>query len=150
MCIRDRVDSLPGVAGGSSFIGSFDREHAVEDESRDFFASGHALVEGLLAYFDEDPKGRVGRLELRLGSEPHQGLIAIYKDGPEVEVVAFDSYGQARPEWADALRRRAAPVRRMSTADAAGYDWSAVVLRLAPRIAGRQPHAVAAVVVRPE
>jgi ATP-dependent helicase HepA len=144
------VDSLPGVAGGSSFIGSFDREHAVEDESRDFFASGHALVEGLLAYVDEDPKGRVGRIELRLGSAVHQGLMAIYKDGPAVEVVAFDGDGEARPEWADALRRRSVPVRRMSTADAAGYDWAGLVARLAPRIAGRAPHAIAAVVVRPE
>jgi len=144
------VDSLPGVPGGASFIGSFDREHAVEDESRDFFASGHALVEGLLAHIDEDPKGRVGRLELRLGRAEAYGLMAIYKDGPEVEVVAFDSDGEPRPEWADALRRRSAPVRRMSTADAAGYDWAVVVPRLAPRIAGRQPHAIAAVVVRPE
>ena len=47
------VDSLPGVPGGSSFIGSFDREEAVEDESIDFFASGHPLVEGVLAYFED-------------------------------------------------------------------------------------------------
>ena len=26
------IDSLPGVPGGSSFVGSFDREYAVEDE----------------------------------------------------------------------------------------------------------------------
>ena len=51
------IDSLPGVPGGSSFVGSFDREYAVEDESIDFFASGHPLVEGLLAHFDEDRKG---------------------------------------------------------------------------------------------
>jgi ATP-dependent helicase HepA len=47
------VDSLPGVPGGSSFVGSFDREEAVEDESIDFFASGHPLVEGVLAYFED-------------------------------------------------------------------------------------------------
>ena len=40
------VDNLPGVPGGSSYIGSFDREEAVEDETVDFFASGHPLVEG--------------------------------------------------------------------------------------------------------
>ena len=60
------VDSLPGVPGGSSFVGSFDREYAVEDETIDFFASGHPLVEGLLAHFEEDPKGRVARLELTI------------------------------------------------------------------------------------
>ncbi len=72
------VDSLPGVPGGSSFVGSFDREYAVEDESIDFFASGHALVEGLLAHFEEDPKGRVARLEVRMpgqrGAGPHRHL----------------------------------------------------------------------------
>ena len=58
------IDSLPGVPGGSSFVGSFDREYAVEDETIDFFASGHPLVEGLLAHFEENPKGRVARLEV--------------------------------------------------------------------------------------
>ena len=83
------VDSLPGVPGGSSFVGSFDREYAVEDETIDFFASGHPLVEGLLAHFEEDPKGRVARLEV--AASPAQrgvGLVAIYKDGPQFDVVA--------------------------------------------------------------
>ena len=35
------IDCLPGVPGGSSFLGSFDRDYAVEDETIDFFASGH-------------------------------------------------------------------------------------------------------------
>jgi ATP-dependent helicase HepA len=47
------VDSLPGVPGGSAFVGTFDREEAVEDETIDFFASGHPLVEAILAYFEE-------------------------------------------------------------------------------------------------
>ena len=47
------VDSLPGVAGGSTYVGTFDREEAVEDESIDFFASGHLLVEGILAYLED-------------------------------------------------------------------------------------------------
>ncbi len=47
------VDSLPGVPGGSAYVGTFDREEAVEDESVDFFASGHALVEGVLAHFED-------------------------------------------------------------------------------------------------
>ena len=49
------VDSLPGVPGGSAYVGTFDREEAVEDESIDFFASGHPLVEGVLAYFEDIP-----------------------------------------------------------------------------------------------
>ncbi len=51
------VDSLPGVPGDWSFVGTFDREEAVEDESIDFFASGHPLVEGILAYFEDAPRG---------------------------------------------------------------------------------------------
>jgi len=47
------VDNLPGVSGGSTYVGTFDREEAVEDESIDFFASGHPLVEGVLAYIEE-------------------------------------------------------------------------------------------------
>ena len=47
------VDSLPGVPGGASYVGTFDREEAVEDESVDFFASGHPLVEGVLAFVED-------------------------------------------------------------------------------------------------
>jgi ATP-dependent helicase HepA len=52
------VDSLPGVPGGSAYVGTFDREEAVEDESIDFFASGHPLVEAILAYFEDVERGR--------------------------------------------------------------------------------------------
>jgi ATP-dependent helicase HepA len=51
------VDSLPGVPAGAAFVGTFDREEAVEDETIDFFASGHPLVEGILAYFEETARG---------------------------------------------------------------------------------------------
>jgi hypothetical protein len=34
-------------------VGTFDREEAVEDESIDFFASGHPLVEGVLAFVED-------------------------------------------------------------------------------------------------
>jgi ATP-dependent helicase HepA len=142
------IDSLPGLAGGSSFIGSFDREYAVEDESIDFFASGHPLVEGLLAHFEEDPKGRVARLEIQIPGEGGTGLIAIYKDGPQFEVVAFDSDGRARPDWAEAVRRRPLGAQKMPAKDAAAHDWPALVTRLGPQLGSRRPHAIAAVVVR--
>ena len=143
------IDSLPGVPGGSSFVGSFDREYTVEDESIDFFASGHPLVEGLLAHFDEDPKGRVARLDLASRPARHR-LIAIFKDGPQFEVVAFDADGRARPDWADAFRRRPFDALKMKTEDAAAHDWPALVSRLAPQLGNRRPHAIAAVVVRNE
>jgi ATP-dependent helicase HepA len=142
------VDSLPGVPGGTSFVGAFDREYAVADETFDFFASGHALVEGMLAHFEEDPKGRVARLDLRIPGQRGAGLVAVYKEGPEFEVAAFDMEGQARPDWADAFRRRPLAVLRMRADDAAAHDWPALVARLAPELGSRRPHAVAAVVIR--
>ena len=142
------VDSLPGVQGGTSFVGAFDREYAVANETIDFFASGHALVEGVLAHFEEDPKGRVVRLELRLPGAPGTGLVALYKDGPEFETAAIDLDGQARPDWADAFRRQPLAARRMSAEDAAAQDWPALVARLAPQLGSRRPHAIAAVVIR--
>jgi len=142
------VDSLPGVQGGTSFVGAFDREYAVANETIDFFASGHALVEGVLAHFEEDPKGRVARLELRLPGAPGAGLVVLYKDGPEFEAAAVDLDGQPRPDWADAFRRQPLAARRMSAEDAAAQDWPALVARLAPQLGSRRPHAIAAVVVR--
>jgi hypothetical protein len=141
------VDSLPGVPGGSAFVGSFDREYAVEDESIDFFSSGHSLVEGLLAHFDEDPKGRVARLELTIPGAGGTGLVGFYKDGPQFDVTACDAAGP-RPEWATAFRTQALRAFRMKPSDVAAHDWSALVARLAPQLGLRRPHAVAAVVVR--
>ena len=142
------IDSLPGVPGGSSFVGSFDRDYSVEDENIDFFASGHALVEGLLAHFEEDPKGRVARLEVEIPGLEGAGLIAIYKDGPQFEADALDLDGRRRPDWADAFRRRPLAALRMTPEDAATHDWPALVNRLTPLLGERRPHAVAAVVVR--
>jgi ATP-dependent helicase HepA len=142
------VDSLPGVPGGASFIGSFDREYAVEDETRDFFASGHALVEAVLAHFEEDTKGRVGRLELRVPGQRGAGVVAIYKDGPDFEVIAVDEDGRPQATWADAFRRHRPPLRKMTPPDVAARDWPELVARLSRHFDGRRPHMVAAVVVR--
>ena len=40
--------------GDASFLGTFSREEAVRDESIDFYASGHPMVEGLLAHLEEN------------------------------------------------------------------------------------------------
>ena len=61
------VDTLPGVGGGASFLGTFDREAAVADESLDFFAAGHPMVEGLLMHIDDSALGRVALLRVSLG-----------------------------------------------------------------------------------
>jgi len=141
------VDSLPGVAGGSSYIGSFDREEAVENEMIDFFASGHPLVEGIFAHYEEHALGRVVRVEVAIGQERDEGLVAVYKDGPAFEVVAFDASGRARPDWSAAFHERSLRVSGVAGKD---RDWTAMVRRLGAQLdPARRPHALAAIVVRP-
>jgi ATP-dependent helicase HepA len=141
------IDSLAGVPAGTSMVGTFDREYAVEDETIDFFSSGHPLVEGLLAHFEDDPKGRVARLEVQGPGEAGRGIVAIYKDGPRFDVQAWDSDGRLRLEWAAAFRVRPLRATRMKPSDSDEYDWRGLATRLAAQLAGRIPHAVAAVVV---
>jgi ATP-dependent helicase HepA len=144
------VDSLPGVPGGSSFVGTFDREEAVEDETIDFFASGHPLVEGILAHHEDSMHGRVAYLEVAIGQQRGEGLVVLYKDGPALEVVAFDSSGLPRRDWGEALQHRAPGLRSMSDDRIALTDWAALVHRLADRFdPRRRPHAVAALAVAP-
>ena len=142
------IDSLPGVPAGTSMVGTFDRDYAVEDETIDFFSSGHPLVEGLLAHFEEDPKGRVARLDLAMPVETGRGIVAIYKDGPQFEVGAFDSDGHPRPDWADAFLRRPLRAASMKPADASKYDWKDLATRLAPQLRDRKLHAVVAVQIK--
>ncbi len=144
------VDGLPGVPGGTGYVGTFDREEAVENETIDFFASGHPLVEGIFAHYEDSALGRVARLEIDIGTEYGEGLVAIYKDGPVFEVVAFDSEGRARPEWAAAFRQR--PLRARPVTDEPDDEghWMGMVRRLGAQLEpSRRPHALAAIVVRP-
>jgi len=136
------------VPAGTSVVGTFDREFAVADETIDFFSSGHPLVEGLLAHFEDDPKGRVARLEVRFPGETGRGIVAIYKEGPRFEVRALDSEGRPRPEWAAAFGDRPLRAARMTPVDATEYDWRGLATRLAPQLDDREAYAVAAIVVR--
>jgi ATP-dependent helicase HepA len=142
------VDGLPGVPGGSSYVGSFDREEAVERENIDFFASGHPLVEGIFAYYEDNTLGRVARFEVEIGEEHGEGLLAIYRDGPAFEVVVFDSAGRARPDWAAAFRQRPLRTRPVTNRSAVDDNWTGMVRRLGARLEPtRRPHALAAIVV---
>jgi ATP-dependent helicase HepA len=143
------VDNLPGVPGGSSYVGSFDREEAVENEPIDFFASGHPLVEGVFAHMEESRLGRVVRLEIEHGRERGQGLVAVFKDGRGFDVVALDSTGRHRPEWAALFRQRPLRARRATEAPI-GDDWAGMIRRLGARLnAAGRPYALAAIFVRP-
>jgi len=112
------VDGLPDVPGGSRFLGTFDREEAVAKEEVEFFASGHPLVEGLLAELEDGPRGRAVLLEWEgaAAAAPLQGagLVCVTKSGPDFAVEVVGADGRRRPEWAepflDALPR-ARPAR---------------------------------------
>ena len=143
------VDGLPGVPGGSSYVGTFDREEAVEKETIDFFASGHPLVEGIFAHYEESAVGRVARFEVEIGGERGEGLVAVYKDGPVFEVVVIDSAGQTRRDWSANLRQRTLRPRPMSDEASKSVDWTGLVRTLGKRLdAARRPHALAAIAVR--
>jgi ATP-dependent helicase HepA len=144
------VDHLPGVAGGASFLGTFDREAAVADESLDFFAAGHPLVEGLLAHLDDSALGRVCLLRIAAG-EPVMGLLALYRGaGGGFEAVAVDETGRQRPDWAVALTRRPLRTRRGGFQEAARPGFADRVRGLAAHLdPGREPVALAAVVAVP-
>jgi ATP-dependent helicase HepA len=138
------IDSLPGVPGGSSFLGTFDRVEAVEDETLDFFAAGHPLVEGILGHLEESPKGRLAVLTLPGAG---RGLAALYKDGPSFEVVVVDDLGRPRPDRAARLRDApipAGPPPRIASDDPEEDEWIQWVAGLFD--AARKPVAVAVVV----
>jgi ATP-dependent helicase HepA len=144
------VDGLPGVPGGSGYVGTFDREEAVENEFIDFFASGHPLVEGIFAHYEESPLGRAVRFEIKIGTEVDAGLIAIYKEGRAFEVIAIDVAGNPRPEWAEAVLKRPIVLRPVAGQAARDVEWRSMVRRLGTQLdPTRKLHAIAAIEVRP-
>jgi len=144
-----KVDSLPGVAGGASFLGTFDREEAVADESIDFYASGHPLVEGLLAEIDDGPMGRTAILHVDAYGESGFGLLALYRTERGFAAECVDVLGVSRPDWAALLTSRPLRSRRVRTEPLlAQPGWAEGIRMMAERLTRRdRPAAVAAVVV---
>jgi len=137
-----RLSSLPGVAPGSSFLGTFDREEAVRDESIDFFASGHPLVEGILAWIGESKDGRVGLLHANGQGEEGFGLLAVYEgqeEGrPGLQAVAIDAHGRERPDWARLLTSRPLKSKRVKPeAWTSQPAWPGLIRTLASHLTGR-------------
>jgi ATP-dependent helicase HepA len=144
------VDSLPGVPGGSSYIGTFDRDEALEEETLDFFASGHPLVEGIFAHFEDSSTGRVARFEIAIGRDRGEGLVVIYRDGRDIEIVAIDSTGRSRPGWAAAIRQRPLGLKPVIADAGAQAKWTTLIRRVGSGLdRARRPYAIAAIVVRP-
>jgi ATP-dependent helicase HepA len=145
------VDGLPGVPGGSSFVGTFDREEALEEETLDYFASGHPLVEGILAHVQESDMGRVARFEVAVDGDEGEALLAVYKkEAAAFDLVVIDADGRVRQDWIAALRQRPLRAHPVSSDPREAEHWRDMVRRLASQLEpGRRPHAVAAIVVRP-
>jgi ATP-dependent helicase HepA len=143
---RAVCDHLPGVPAGSRFLGTFSRAEGVEKETLDYLATGHPLVEGVLAEMEDSPRGRVALLEVATASETGFGLLALYKDGPGFSAVAVDAEGRQRPEWAARLTRRPLRTRRVRAGDWTGRSgWEALIRRLGSHLEERgRPVAVAA------
>lgn len=140
------IDHLSGVPGGSRFLGTFMREEAVVREELDFFASGHALVEGLFHELEDGQRGRAALVALPGTGQKGAGLlllaqvepstasdaarraaagalplVAAEADGPYL-LVALDLAGRARPDWTRLLLERLADLRRLRT-----EDWQEVL-----------------------
>jgi ATP-dependent helicase HepA len=143
------VEQLPGVPPGSRFLGTFDREEAVADESLDFFAAGHPLVEGVLSELEDGSRGRVALLQVP-GEEEVFGLLALYRRGEELAAVAVDRAGRQRPDLAERLTAPGLATEVVETARWTGQPgWAATVHRLAAALPpGEVPQAVAAFRVR--
>ena len=99
------VEHLPGVAGGSRWLGTFDRGEAVEKEELDFFASGHALVEGVFRELEDGARGRVALLSLDKSGVSSAGLLFALRHGTAPEFVAVSLDGREQPAWAELAPR---------------------------------------------
>lgn len=144
------VEYLPGVAGGSRWLGTFDRVEAVEKEDLDFFASGHVLVEGLFRELEDGPRGRVALLSLDKAGVSSAGLLFAFRHGTSAEFLALSLDGREQPAWADQIVARRSETRGirpedwtalLARASRSGQapDWDSLVRRLAKRALASRP-----------
>jgi len=122
------------VAGGTRFLGTFDRAEAVLREELEFFASGHPLVEGLLSELETVAR-RAALVELagtgaagsgcwrswptaaRPGSRPGRSTVEAARTGHACSCPAPRAWPAQPEQWEDALP--------------AGFDWPAFLGSLA-------------------
>lgn len=148
---RAKVESLPGVAGGSSFLGTFSREAALEDESIDFFASGHPMVEGLMAWLEDSPNGRITLL--RLKGDPAFGVAGFLRRDSDLIVAAIDVAGKRQTEWEERLGERPLRTRRLRRSEwKTPPGWEDLIRRGVTQVRevlGGEPEALAALWFEP-
>jgi ATP-dependent helicase HepA len=143
------LEHLPGVPGGSRFLGTFDREEAVRREELDFFASGHPLVEGIFLELEDGPRGRTALLKLEKTGISGEGILFLHRRDGAFAASAIDLAGQARPEWAELLLKGRANLRGLSIEHWSpeiprGRGWGTTVRALAARAERNGPILAAA------
>jgi ATP-dependent helicase HepA len=142
------VDYLPGVTPGASFLGTFSRERAVEEETLDFFSSGHPLVEGILFELEEGARGRVALLQIA-GEEEVFGLLGIYKRGEDWQAIAVEAQGRLRPDLAERLTSGTLRPEPIDAKKWTGQpSWGKAIRRMAEKLPEEKPMALAAFRVR--
>ena len=97
------LEHLPGVAGGSRYLGTFARDEAVAREDLDFFASGHALVEGIFQELEDGARGRSALLRLENTGQDASGLVFLIQSEAGLQAVAIGLDGKVRRDWAELL-----------------------------------------------
>ncbi len=107
------VEALHGVPAGARFYGTFDREEAVRNESLDFFASGHPLVEAILGELADGTHGRVAFLEVGGADRDADGVVLLERVGTEFRIRAFDLDGAEHPDWVDRILPPPEPAREV-------------------------------------
>jgi ATP-dependent helicase HepA len=146
------VDSLPGVPGGTRFLGTFSRAEGVARDELEYFASGHALVEGLLVELEDGSRGRAALLELPGPGPSRVGFLALLAASGQVRAEVVDTSGVSRPEWTRLLLERRRDLRPRNAGDWASLlppdlDWRAAVAA-ATRSLGPAVRAIAGVCLR--
>ncbi len=145
------MDSLPGVAGGTRYLGTFDRLEAIHRDEVDFFASGHALVEGLLLELEDGPRGRSCLFEVPGDGTAGIGLLCLYKQGPAWQAREIDREGKPEPAWAERVLQALPAARTIQPGELElGDDWVASVRAMGAQLerAGARGQLVAAALFR--
>jgi ATP-dependent helicase HepA len=130
-----RVESLPGVEGGSRFLGTFDRAESVRREEIDFFASGHPLVEGLLLELEDGPRGRACVIDIPGKGREGAGLIVVGSGDAGWRTTVIDASGAPRPEWTATVLEGLTDARDANPADwGLAATWADQIRELSERL----------------
>lgn len=77
------LDGLPGVSIGTGYVGTFQRERALDREDHDFYATGHPLIEGIFSYLRDTPYGTVALRRYKKTGQRAIGLQFNYRFEPD-------------------------------------------------------------------